>query len=297
MSKKRGRPRKTGVSRFRNGEIRSDGGTEYGAMQREARFDPASASRTLPTLRIPETARTRQEQDTVHATVARTRDPLLGSLLGLAFKRNLFRWFNCRTCGETELFIDRKKCLGCQRRFDDEDKALSGAGGELLQAADIYAALHRQVWGKLPADIEAALLKDYGPDAFNLLLELGRVRGPAPPASHFRKLVGETPRPTGETDPAEYLKRRLRHADRFGAARAILYGRTGEYQRRGAVVENVVIWAIEPAFLRTGEVRTARIVDEQIAFVSGLRALAEHYQLFDRRERDDRPGGKGGETV
>ncbi len=296
MSKKRGRPRKTGVSRKPCGQIRSDGGTEHSAMQREARFDPASAARTLPILQIPETARSRQEQDTVDCTVARGRDPLLGSLVGLAFKRNLFRWFNCRTCGETELFIDRKKCFGCQRRFDDEDKTLSGAGGELLRAADIYAALHRQVWGKLPADIEANLTERYGRHAFNLLLELGRVRGPAPPASHFRKLVGETPGPPGETDPAEYLKRRLRHADRFGASRAVLYGRTGEFQRRGAVVENVVIWAIEPAFLRAGEVRSARVVDEQTAFVSGLRALAEHYELFDRRERD-RPGGKGGEAA
>ncbi len=231
-------------------------------MQREARIDPASAARTLPILGIPETARSRQEQDIVHASVARTRDPLLGSLVGLAFKRRLFA---------------------------DAD----GEGRELVQAADIYAALHRQVWGKLPADIEADLTKRYGHNAFNLLLEVGRVREPAPPASNFRKLVGETPGPPGDTDPAEYLKRRLRQADRYGAGRAVLYGSKGETQRRGAVVENIVIWAIEPAFLRAGEARTARVVDEQVAFVSGLRALAEHYQLFDRRERRDQPGGKG----
>jgi hypothetical protein len=250
VSKKRGRPRKTGVSRFRSGDVRSDGGTEHGAMQREAMLDLAAAARFLLIISKPETARTRQEQDIVHATVARLRDPLFGSLVGLAFKRSLF-------------------------------VAADGDGHELLQAADIYAALHRQVWGKLPADIEASLNERYGPDAFNLLLEVGRVRGPAPPASHFRKLVGETPAPPGETDPAEYLKRRLRQADRFGAARAILYGSKGERQRRGAVVENVVIWGIEPTFLRAGEARNARTVDEQAAFVSGLRALAEHFNLFD----------------
>ncbi len=263
MSKKRGPKKKSGLTRYLNGRIRSDGGTEHSAMQREARMDPASAARTLPVLRIPEPARTREEQDIVLATIARSRDPLLGSLVGLAFK-----------CGF----------------FGNAD----GDGRELLQAADIYTALHRQVWGKLPADIEADLRKRYGHDAFNLLLEVGVVRrGPAPPASHFRKLVGETPGPPGETDPAEYLKRRLRHADRFGAGRAVLYGKTGEYQRRGAVVENVVIWAIEPAFLRVGEIRTARVVDEQAAFVSGLRALAEHFELFDRRGR----GGKGGDQA
>ncbi len=266
MSKKRGRPRKTGVSRKPCGQIRSDGGTEHGAMQREARVDSASAARTLPILKIPETARTRQEQDIVLATVARGRDPLLGSLVGLAFKRGLFA-------------------------------NADGDGRELWQASDIYAALHRQVWGKLTADIEADLTRRYGPQAFNLLLELGRVCGPAAPASHFRKLVGETSGPPGEMDPAEYLKRRLRHADRFGASRAVLYGSRGELQRRGAVVENIVIWAIEPAFLRAGEVRSARLVDEQTAFVSGLRALAEHFELFDRRERGDRPGGKRGESA
>jgi hypothetical protein len=194
----------------------------------------------------------------------------LSHLTGRAFARGLFRWKN--------------------------DRNEEHEGVELLQAGDVYAALHRQVWGKLPADIEAALVERYGHDAFNLLLEVGRVRGPSPPASHFRKLVGETPAPPGETDPAEYLTRRLRQADRFGAGRAALYGRTGEFQRRGAVVENIVIWAIEPTFLRVGEMRTARSVDDQGAFVSGLRALAEHFELFDRRERGDRPA-KGGEPT
>jgi hypothetical protein len=49
-----------------------------------------------------------------------------------------------------------------------------------------------QVWGRLAEGIEQALTRRYGADAFQLLLEVGRVDAPAPPASHFRRLVAGT---------------------------------------------------------------------------------------------------------
>lgn len=248
LAKKRGRPRKSGVSRHPGGRIRSDGGTDYAAVHREARVDRVSAARTLRILITPETARTRQEQDIVLATVARARDPMLGWEVGVAFKKGL---------------------------FSDVD----GDGRELLQAADIYAALHRQVWGQLPKDIEAAIHKRYGSDAFNILLSMGRIHAPAPPASHFRKLVGETPAPPGESDPAEQLKRRLRQADRYAKARAVLSDR-GLHAM--LVIENIVVEGIEFGFLDRAD-WTAHTHADQDAFVSGLRALAEHFDLFDKR--------------
>src|SRR5437868_1891869 len=105
LSKKRGRPRKTSVSRFPGGKIRSDGGTEHGAMQREAQIDLASATRSLTAITIPEAARTRQEQDIVLAMIARSRETNLGFLCGIAFKRGLFQWLDCRTCGQAGLSL------------------------------------------------------------------------------------------------------------------------------------------------------------------------------------------------
>jgi len=54
------------------------------------------------------------------------------------------------------------------------------------------------------------------------------------------------------------------------------------------IVENVVIEGIEPSFLRAGQVRTANSIEAQEAFVAGLRALAEHFGLFDKRANDRR---------
>jgi hypothetical protein len=227
-------------------------------------IDQTTSDRLLSISCQPETAWSREEQDIVLASTSRVRaTPTLGNLPGLAFELGLFR------------FTDASG-----HRHD---------GRELQQAADIYAGMHRQVWGKLSADIEASLTERYGSEAFVLLLEVGRVTSPPPPASHFRALVAGTPAAAGEfgeADPEEYLRRRLRLADRFAAARADL---AKAHRRAPAIVENIVVWGILPNFLDPeqtqahGPVALSRALDDQAVFVAGLKALAEHFGLFDHR--------------
>jgi len=237
----------------RAGRSTDDAPNYYLAAQRIEPVDPRLAAECRQHACIPEGNRTRKGQDILLAATARAKPPNLSFPVGIAFEQGLLA-----------------------RNSDDD-------GRELLQAADIYAGLHRQVWGKLPADIEADITRRWGPDAWRMLLEVGRVSAPAPPASNFRKLVGQTPLGSdGQGDPEEYLRRRLRYADRYAAAREAL-------QRSGldalAIVENLVIDGVTPQFLRPGMVRTDRSVSDHGALVRGLTALANTFGLFDGRRR------------
>lgn len=282
VAKKRGPKKKTGVSRHACGKIRSDTGTDYSLMQRMARRDRAGLPQLLSILghsaqanpvagtcefvgrdaeRVCDHARMsgsqyccrhhREAQDIVLATTAPARNPNLSVPfpIGAAFERGLL-------------------ALGPHDGNTD--------GRELFRAADIYARLHRRVWGKLNKDIEAAL----GPDDTALLREVGPVHSPHPPHSNFRKLVGETPIPAGEADPETYLRDRLRDADRYAASRTTL-------QNEGLhcllMVEHVVIDGITPTFLQAGVTLTARGAEDRRCLVHGLLALAKSYGLFDRR--------------
>jgi hypothetical protein len=49
------------------------------------------------------------------------------------------------------------------------------------------------------------------------------------------------------------------------------------------VVENVAIEGLVPNFLRPGQPRTAGAVRDEQALVAGLRALADHFGLFEQR--------------
>ena len=256
----RGRKRNTG-SRGTNGRLSragrstDDAPNYYLAAQRIESLDPVLAAECRQHACIPEQHRTRKGQDILLATTARAKPPNLSFPVGRAFEAGLLS-------------------LG-----PDSD------GRELLQAADVYASLHRVVWGPLPKDIEADITRRYGHDAWRMLLEVGRVAAPAPPASNFRKLVGQTPTPNdGQSDPEEYLQRRLRHADRYAAARAAL-------QREGldslAIVENHVLDGFTPQFMRPGVPHTARSISDHSALVRGLTALANIFGLFDRRSRTE----------
>src|SRR6516225_12191925 len=250
---RRGRFRKTG-RRTPSGRL-SQAAHEaehnpYLAYQRLRMLDPEMAEQFLKIVCRPAAARSKEEQAIVVVSTNRAHNPNLGYLPGLAFERGLFR--NTDGAGEVH------------------------DGRELLQAADIYARLHRQVWGKLSADIEKAL----GPDDVELLLEVGRVTAPAPPVSHFRVFVAGTPAAADDPDPEQYLRRRLKLADRHAAARACLmqFGLASLL-----IVETVVIEGITPSFLRPGEARNTAIARrDQQNFVGGLRALAEHFGLFER---------------
>jgi hypothetical protein len=259
---RRGRSRKAG-RRTPSGQLsradhfQAEPLNPYAISQRLRLIDPPIFKQIQLIARVPEKARTREEHDILLVNASRARNPNLGYPVGIAFERGLFRFTD--PSGETH------------------------DGRELLQAADIYAGLHRQVWGRLTDDIEAALDDRYGPGAFDLLLEVGRVNAPAPPATHFRQLVAGTAAPVGDPDPEEYQRKRLRLADRYGAARALL-NKTG--LRVLLVVENVVIEGITPAFLRPGHTPTAGSVQDREAFVAGLKALAEHFGLFDPKARN-----------
>jgi hypothetical protein len=171
--------------------------------------------------------------------------------VGIAFELGLFRQVKCRIC-EAEAkenhqtcaaqFIWRREyCGDCGHPFDALDPIVSD-GGELVQAADIYAGLHRQVWGKLPDDIEKDLARRH-PAGLDALLENGPIRNPPRTASQFRQWVAENPLPSDDLDPAEYLERRLKLADRYAAAREALLsaGLTALH-----IVEHMVIDAIDP---------------------------------------------------
>jgi len=231
----------------------------FAVAQRLAAVDPETSEQILLIGCRPEAAWSGRERDIVLCSTSRARNPNLTYLPGIAFERGLLAFTDA--AGEAH------------------------DGHELLQAGDIYVGLHRQVWGRLTEDIERALTSRYGPDAFDLLLEVGRVSAPAPPSSHFRQLVAGTPVPLSAADPDERERRRLRLADRYGEARAVL---TRVSLTALLIVENVVIEGIEPSFLRAGQVRTANSIEAQEAFVAGLRALAEHFGLFDKRANDRR---------
>jgi hypothetical protein len=260
---RRGRSRKAG-RRTPNGRISKAGAAEpinwHQYIQRLAAVDPIISSQTLCIVCRREEDWSREEQEQVAYTVQRAKNPYLSYPAGIAFELGLFR---------------------AQGSHD---------GRELMRAADIYAALHRQVWGHLTDDIERALADNYG--GIDLLLEVGRVNAPAPPASFFRQLVAGTPPPPGETDPEEhrtdpeeYRRKRLRLADRYGAARAVLMRDLFVLN----IVEAVVIEGAKPSFLHAGRAVTARGLQDRDDFVAGLKALAEHFGLFDDRP----PKGSG----
>jgi len=255
---RRGRFRKTG-RRTPSGQLsRAGHETEQNpflAYQRLKVLDPDLAEQFLGVCCRPAASRSTEEQAIVVAGTLRAHNPNLGYPPGIAFERGLFRFTD--SAGQTQ------------------------DGRELLQAADIYVGLHRAVWGKLTKDIEADITRRWGPRAFELLLEVGRVNAPAPPASHFRQLVAGTPSPIGESDPEQYLRRRLRLADRYAAARAVLMASLISLH----VVEAVTIEGRMLGFLEAGTLRTANTLRDEQAFVAGLKALAEHFGLFEQRAR------------
>jgi hypothetical protein len=263
---RRGRSRKAG-RREPNGRKSRAGAAEpvnwHQYIQRLAAVDPIISSQTLCIVGRREDDWSREEHEQVDLTVQRAKNPNLSYPVGIAFELGLFRFSNGQG---------------------------SHDGRELMQAADLYAGLHRQVWGRLTDDIEHALADNYGPangsgGGIDLLLEVGRVKAPAPPASFFRQLVAGTPTPPGETDPEEYRRRRLRLADRYSAARAVL-----QRDLLGLnIVEAVVIEGRMLSFLQAGRTLTARGLEDRDALVTGLKALAEHFDLFDDR-RDRRTG-------
>jgi hypothetical protein len=262
---RRGRSRKAG-RRTPNGRISraaipgalGEPANLYQYIQRLVPLDPIISSQTLCIVCRREDDWSREEHEQVALTVKRAKNPNLSYPAGIAFELGLFR-------------------------FSDAQGG-SHDGRELLQAADRYAGLHRQVWGHLTDDIERALADNYGAAingsaGIDLLLEVGRVGTPAPPASFFRQLVAGTPAPPGETDPEEYRRKRLRLADRYGEARAVLMRDLLGLN----VVEAVVIEGRMPSFLRAGQTLTARGLEDRDALVAGLKALAKHFGLFDDR--------------
>lgn|SRR6516165_10357405 len=266
---RRGRFRKTG-RRTPSGQLsRAGHETEhnpYLAYQRLKVLDPDLAEQFLGVCCRPAASRSTEEQAIVVAGTLRAHNPNLGYPPGIAFERGLFRFTD--SAGQTQ------------------------DGRELLQAADIYVGLHRAVWGKLTKDIEADITRRWGPRAFELLLEVGRVNAPAPPASHFRQLVAGTPAPLTDPDPDQYLRRRLRLADRYAAARTVLLQLSLLSLH---VVEAIAIEGRTLGFLKAGTPRTASSVRDEQAFVAGLKALADHFGLIERakqrirttRERDE----------
>jgi hypothetical protein len=266
---RRGRFRKTG-RRTPSGRLSQAGQqpdhNPFLLAQRLRVVDPGLAEAFLALACRPEAARSQEEQAIVVLGTQRAHNPNLAYPPGIAYERGLFR--NTDAAGETH------------------------DGRELLQAADIYVGLHRSVWGKLSDDIEADITRRWGPRAFELLLEVGRVNAPAPPASHFRQLVAGTPAPLTDPDPDQYLRRRLRLADRYAAARTVLLQLSLLSLH---VVEAIAIEGRTLGFLKAGTPRTASSVRDEQAFVAGLKALADHFGLIERakqrirttRERDE----------
>jgi len=252
---RRGRFRKTG-RRHPSGRLAQPAleHNPYLAFQRLLVVDPVLAEQYLPSACRPAASRSKEEQAIVVVGTQRAHNPNLGYPPGIAYERGLFR-------------------------FTDAGGEIHD-GRELLQAADIYVGLHRTVWGQLTQDIEADLTRRYGPQAFELLLEVGRVNAPAPPASHFRQLVAGTPAPLGDPDPEQYVRRRLRLADRYAAARATLM-RLNLLSLH--IVESLAIEGLVPGFLKAARPRTASSSRDEQAFVAGLKALADHFGLFEQQ--------------
>ena len=258
---RRGRFRKTGrrtpTGRISQANAESEHNPYLTAQRLRVLFGPEAAERHLAIVRRPPAARSKEEQAIVVADKVRAHNPNLGYPPGIAYEKGLFR--STDSSGQVR------------------------DGRELLQAADIYVTLHRTVWGKLTQDIEADITRRWGSRAFELLLEVGRVNAPAPPASHFRQLVAGTPAPVSDPDPEQYLRRRLRVADRYGAARACLM-QVGLLALH--IVEDVAIEGRTLGFLQAGTTRTATTVRDEQAFISGLKALADHFGLFEQRGRE-----------
>lgn len=208
--------------------------------------------------------------------------------IGLAFELGVFRQIKCHVCeaaakkrGEScpaQFMWRREYCGDCRHPFGELDPIVSD-GSELVQAADIYAGLHRQVWGKLSDDIEKDLARRH-PAGLAALLENGPIRSPPRTASQFRQWVPENPVPADDLDPDEDRARRLKYADRYAAARETLL-RAGLTSLH--IVEHVVIDGIKPYFLRPGAVRTARNLEDEKALLAGLKALADHFGLAGKR--------------
>jgi hypothetical protein len=109
------------------------------------------------------------------------------------------------------------------------------------------------------------------------------VNAPAPPASHFRELVAGNPAPPGSSDdPEEYERRRLRLADRHGAARTVLM-QTSLLALN--IVEMVAIDRFMPGFLRAGHTPSVALAQDLAAFIERLRALADLFETVGRRKR------------
>jgi hypothetical protein len=253
------------------------------AAHRIESFDPDGAAKARSILSRPEATRSREDHDALSAVSTRARSSNLGYLAGRAFERGMFRMLVCRSCTEDQFSFGQFKCIRCGRLFDQIDADVQRDGRELLQAADIYAGLHRQVWGKLSKDIEEVLAARFPHGSLDLLKETGPIRRPAPAASQFRKWVAEDPAPVDDSDPEKYEARRMKLIGRYAESREVLL-------KRGlhclAVVENVVIDGIEPAFLRSGQACTDQSAADQLALSAGLWALADHYGLFDKRIKD-----------
>jgi hypothetical protein len=148
-----------------------------------------------------------------------------------------------------------------------------------FEAGKHYASLYRAVWGRLRDDIEQAL----GPENFNLLLSIGRVASPPPPASHFRPLVAGNPLERKVESEEEYQKRRETAGHRLGQACAILKCDFWVH----AVVDGVVILGNSQPFLCSRRIETADDTMRVKALKTGLAALAKHFG-FDKLDESDR---------
>jgi hypothetical protein len=199
------------------------------------------------------------ERDILKHNHAQARNKHLGYPTGIAFERGLFRG----------------------QGSDD--------GRELVDAADIYAALHHLAWRDLASDIRSALETKYGPDAFNILLQVGRVMRPAPPNSHFEKLIGKTPPPPDHRTPEEIAKYRLSASRRYTAAWQALHN-AGLAAK--LIVDRVVIDGAQPSWVRSSPQPGTQAELDQQAFVAGLKAIADEFDLFAIRRDRRRGAGK-----
>lgn len=145
-----------------------------------------------------------------------------------------------------------------------------------------YARLYRLVYGRLRDDIEAALDTAFGPAAFDMLLEVGRVSSPAPPASHFRELVASEPSQHESLSPEDYQERREAIGHRYAKALLVLKADFWVH----AVVDGVIILGHTSPFLHNGVTLSADDHMRKAALKKGVRLLAEHfgYDKPDRRQ-------------
>jgi hypothetical protein len=159
-----------------------------------------------------------------------------------------------------------------------------------------YSLLHRQIYGRLRDDVEAAFTAELGPEALALARGVGRTSRPQPPTSMFRELVGGAEQPPfTRPSPEEYEKNRRAIGRRYAKAYAILRADFWIH----SVIDGALILGHEAKYLYVGDPRTA---DDQLrrkALQSGLRLLAEHFG-YDRAERQGRapaaPGMNGTEN-